>query len=211
MHRSSLPAVVVVVVVVVLLATSALTGCGKPNVASIRVRRENQDLRNKLAELERIEQAHLAQIRMLESNATTVPSLPSERLSTLFTTHGLRFGRLTGGADLETNTPGHDGLKVYVVPTDGRGEPIKAAGSFVVEAFDLAKGEGYRIGRWEYPLEQAAKNWFGQAMLYTYVLTAPWQEQRPEHEDLTIRVTFTDALTGRTFTEQKVVKANLPR
>jgi hypothetical protein len=206
MNRLPIAAVVVVV------AAAALGGCGSPNVASIKVRRENQDLRNTVAELERREQAHLAQIRALESNATTVPSLPTERLNTLFTTHGLKFGRLTGGADLDKNTPGHDGLKIYVVPTDGRGEPIKAAGSFVVECFDLAKGDGHRVGRWEYPLDQAEKNWYGQAMLYTYMLTAPWPDgRRPEHEDLTIRVTFTDALTGRTFTEQKVVKANLAR
>src|SRR5687768_7991027 len=196
-------------VVVVIIATALVSGCGSPNVASIKVRRENQDLRNKVAELERREQAHLAQIRAMESNATTVPSLPTERLNTLFTTHGLRFGRLTGAADLDPKSPGNDGLKIYVVPTDGQGQPIKAAGSFVVEAFDLAKGENNHLGRWEYPLDQAAKNWFGQAMLYTYVLPASWQQQRPEHEDVTIRVTFTDALTGRQFSEQKVVKADL--
>ncbi|MEA2707609.1 MAG: hypothetical protein QOF78_210 [Phycisphaerales bacterium] len=198
-------------VVFVVIASTLVSGCGKPNVASIPVRRENQALRTKLAELERREQGHLAHIRSLESKATTVPSLPNERLDTLFTAHGLKFGRLTGGADLDKNSPGDDGLKIYVVPTDGRGDPIKAAGSFVVEAFDLANGENNRIGRWEYPLEQAEKNWFGQAMMYTYVLPAPWQQQRPAHDELTVRVTFTDALTGRTITGQKVVKANLVR
>jgi outer membrane murein-binding lipoprotein Lpp len=198
--------------VVVVTATALLSGCGKPNVASISVRRENQDLRNKVAELERREQAHLAQIRAMESRATTVPSLPNERLDTLFTAHGLRFGRLTGGADLDPKQPGEEGLKIYVVPTDGQGQPLKAAGSFVVEAFDLARGDNARIARWEFPLDQAAKNWFGQAMLYTYVLPAPWpQQQRPANPDVTVRVTFTDALTGRTFTDQKVVKVNPAR
>jgi hypothetical protein len=203
MQRLSIAPIVVVVVIVgnALL----LSGCGSPNVASIKVRRENQDLRNKIAELERREQGHLAQIRALESNATTIPTLGNERLSTLFTTHGLRFGRLTGGADLDEDSPGEDGLKIYIVPTDGQGQPLKAAGSFVVEAFDLAKGDNHRIGHWEYPHDQAAKNWYGQAMLYTYVLPAPWQQQRPEHEGITIRVT----LTGRQFTEQKVVKLRI--
>jgi len=191
------------------VAISVSSGCSKPNIASIAVRKENQELRAKVAELERREQGYLAQIRALESKATTVPTLPTERLNTLFTTHGLKFGRLTGGADLDKNSPGDDGLKIYVVPTDGRGEPIKAAGSFVVEAFDLARGDNHRVGRWEFPLDQAEENWFGQAMLYTYVLPAPWQGQKPQHDELTVRVTFTDALTGRQFTEQKVVKTNL--
>ncbi len=206
MNRLPIAAVVVVTAATALLLSS---GCGSPNVASIAVRRENPTLRNKIAELERLEQGHLAQIRAFESNATTVPSLGNERLATLFTTHGLRFGRLTGGADLDPKQPGDDGLKIYVVPTDAHGQPLKAAGSFVVEAFDLAKGDNARVGRWEYPLDQAAKNWFGQAMLYTYVLPAPWQQQRPEHGELTIRVTFSDALTGRSFTEQKVVKVRV--
>ena len=203
MRNASLAAAVVVIA-----AVCASGGCGKPNVASIQVRKENQELRSRIEELERREQGHLAQIRTLESKATTVPSLPQARLETLFTTHGITFGRLTGGADLDPKQAGDDGLKIYVVPTDAQGQPLKAAGSFVVEAFDLAQAHDNRIGRWEFPLEQAAKNWYGQAMLYTYVLTAPWQDRRPEQAELTVRVTFTDALTGRTFTEQKVVKVN---
>src|SRR3954468_11868228 len=150
MQRFSIASVVVVVVI----TASTLSGCSSPNVASIKVRRENQELRTKVAELERREQAHLAQIRAMESKSTTVPSLPNERIETLFTTHGLRFGRLTGAADLDPKQPGDDGLKIYVVPTDGQGQPIKAAGSFVVECFDLAKGENARVGHWEYPLDQ---------------------------------------------------------
>src|SRR5688572_21382972 len=113
MHHLALASAVVVIV-----AMTLSSGCGGPNQASIKVRKENQDLRHKVAELERREKGHLAQIRALASKATTVPSLPNERLDTLFTTHGLRFGRLTGGADLDPKQPGDDGLKIYVVPTD---------------------------------------------------------------------------------------------
>lgn len=198
-----------VVVAVAVLAGLNLTGCGKPNPANINLRKENQQLRDKLAEVERREQAHVAQISTLESrgsSTTTAPSLTSAQLGKLFTVHGIQFGRLTGAGDLDPKTPGDEGLKVYVVPTDGQSQPLKAAGSFVVEAFDLSKGDNARVGRWEFPLEQAGKNWFGQAMLYTYILPAPWQGQPPQAAELTLRVAFTDALTGRTFSEQKVVR-----
>jgi hypothetical protein len=46
-------------------------------------------------------------------------------------------------------------------------------------------------------------------MLYTYVLKCPF-EQPPAHETLTIRVTFTDALTGRVFTAQREVQFKKP-
>jgi outer membrane murein-binding lipoprotein Lpp len=196
---------------VVVVGGLILIGCGKPNAVNIQLRKENHELRSKLEDLERREKGHASQIRALESRgSTTAPSLSSEHLDRLFTTHGIKLGRLTGPADLDPKTPGNEGLKVYAVPTDAQGQPLKAAGSFVVEAFDLAKGENNRVGRWEFPLDQAEKNWFGQAMLYTYVLSAPWQGQPPQADELTLRVAFTDALTGRTFTEQKVVRLKSP-
>ena len=199
-------------IVVGVLTASALVGCSKPNAGAIATRKQNQELRAKIAELEKREQGHLAQIAALESRSgTTVPSLPTERLGTLFTTHGLKFGRLTAGADFDPKQPGDDGLKIYVAPTDARGEPIKAAGAFAVDVFDLAIGENARVGHWDFPLDQADKNWFGKLTQYGYILPVPWQGQRPQHDELTVRVTFTDALTGRQFTEQKVVKVNLAR
>ena len=192
----------IVAMLVVLVA--AVPGCGKPSSANIALRKENKALRDKVESLERQHNADVASLRA--GGATTVPSLPQTQLEKLFTVHGIEFGRLTGPADWDANAPGDDGLKLYVTPTDNAGQPLKAAGSFVVEAFDLAAGDGRtRVGRWEFPLDDAAKNWFGQATLYTYVLQTPWQT-RPEHPDLTLKVTFTDALTGRSFTEQKVVK-----
>ena len=124
--------------------------------------------------------------------------------------HGLSFGRLTGGADLDRDKPGDEGLKIYVTPVDAAGDDIKAAGSFVVEAFDLKRESEQRIGRWEFVLEDAGKNWYGQALLNTYVLTAPWQTV-PENPNLTVKVTFTDGLTGRVFEAQKQVKVKPPQ
>jgi hypothetical protein len=42
------------------------------------------------------------------------------------------------------------------------------------------------------------------------VLKCPWQGKAPGHDELTVKVTFTDELTGREFTEQKVVRVKLP-
>jgi hypothetical protein len=98
---------------------------------------------------------------------------------------------------------------VYAAPTDDSGQPLKAAGSFVVEAFDLAKGSDNVAGHWEFNVDLARQDWFGQAMLYTYVLTCPLQRS-PEHAELTLKVTFRDELTGREFNVQKVVKVELP-
>jgi hypothetical protein len=41
------------------------------------------------------------------------------------------------------------------------------------------------------------------------VLTCPWQVV-PEHAELTIKITFVDALTGRRFTKQNVIQIQPP-
>ena len=175
-------------------------GCSSPNKANIDQRKQNQQLQGEVDSLKRQHEADAATLRAMEAKSPGVASLPQERINQLFTVHGIQFGKLTGA---DPDDPKK--LKVYVVPTDGEGQQIKAAGSFVVEAFDLSNGDNARVGRWEFPLDQAAKNWYGQAMLYTYVLSCPWQSP-PKHSDITLKVTFTDALTGRAFTAQKSIK-----
>jgi hypothetical protein len=185
-----------------------LAGCTTPDKANILLRKENQELREKVTRLDRTHEADRAIIVSLESSATTLPSLPPDRLDELFTVHGLRIGRLSGGADLNAAKPGDEGLKIYIVPTDQDGEDLKAAGSFKIEAFDLAQKDHRKIGQWDFDLEQSKKNWFGP-LLYSYVLTCPWQTV-PEHSKITVKITFTDALTGRRFQTQRVFDIALP-
>jgi hypothetical protein len=173
------------------------TGCGSPNVASIEVRKQNQDLRDQIELLNRTHEADRATIRGMQNRAGTLPTLPQDRLDKLFTVHGL-----------DRTKPGDEGLKIYAAPTDETGEPIKAAGSFVVEAFDLA-AKPPEIGKWTYDVDAVRKTWLGSLMLNHFVLTAPWQTV-PKHDEITVKVTFRDALTGREFTAQKLVKVRLP-
>jgi hypothetical protein len=197
---------------VCLFLIAQLTGgcASKPSQANIELRRQIQSLDAQVADLNRRHDADAATIRALQQQSGPVqPSLPQERLEKLFTVHGLSFGRLTGGADLDQNKPGDEGVKVYIVPTDDAGQPLKAAGSFVIELFDLNKPGDNLVGRWAFSTEQARQNWFGHALLYTYVLTCPWQNP-PEHRDLTLKATFRDELTGREFSIQKVITVNLP-
>jgi hypothetical protein len=193
------------------VALFLLCGCGGPNKANIVVRKENQELREEIERLKRMHEGDVAMIRALRESrgSATLPALPQDRIEQLFTTHGIQLGRLTGGARLQPTSPGDDALKVYACPTDDDNHPLKAAGSFVVEAFDLNQPENPLIGRWEFPAAEARKNWFGEALLYTYVLTCPLKHP-PAHDQLTVRVSFTDELTGRHYDTQKVVRVTLP-
>ena len=198
------PPLILCAMLVVLVA-----GCGKPSAANIHLRTQNQKLQSQLDDLQRRLYGAQAQIQALESRATTVPVLPAAQLDKLFTTHGLSLGRLTGENDLDLAHPGNEGLKIYVVPIDQHNQPIKAAGTFTVDAFDLANPDHPRIGHWTFPADKAQDNFYSMLTLYTYALPAPWQ-QLPRHSPITVRVRFDDALTGRTFTAEKPVKVDLP-
>ena len=197
-----------------LLVALSVGGCGflfkSPNKANVKLRKQIQGLEGEIARLSQQHQADAATIRGLGERNGTTPVLEPGRLDKLFTTHAIHVGRLTGGADLDPSRPGDEGIKVYVNTLDQTGDMIKSAGSFVVEAFDLADSESPRVGRWEFPVEKAQDNWHSFLMRYEYVLTAPWQQAVPRHPEVTIKVTFTDELTGRKFTEQHVAKVNVP-
>jgi hypothetical protein len=185
-----------------------LNGCAKPSAANIDLRKQNQDLRAEVEQLKLGREGDLATIRSLQEAKGSLPTLPPERLDQLFTTHGLKLGRLSGGARTDPAATSDDALKIYVVPTDQTGDELKAAGSFVVEAFDLASSDSPRVGRWTFDVEAARKCWLGDALLYEYVLPCPL-ERRPAHGELTVRVMFTDALSQRTFEAQKVIHVTI--
>jgi hypothetical protein len=188
-------------------------GCGliggPRNTANIELRKENQALREQVAELERQAEADAAAIRSHESTVGTLPTLPRDRLGKLFTTHDIKLGRLTGGADLDPERPGHEGLKVYVTPVDGDGDQLKAAGAFTVEAFDLARGEGAKVGTWTFDVDAARRQWSSVLNRYNYVLTCPW-ETPPPSGNLHVTVTFVDELTRGTFRKSLDVTAEVP-
>jgi hypothetical protein len=184
-------------------------GCGSPDKANIDLRKKNQTLQNTIDGLRRQHDADLATLRGISTNATTVPSLPQDQISQLFTVAGLKFNRLTGGYHDDSAKRGDTMLKVYVFPADEQGDAIKAAGAFRVELFDLAMGNNPRIGLWDFDLQSSRAAWQGGALLYCYVLNCPWQTP-PTHTKLLARVTFTDALTHRVITLNQPVTVELP-
>jgi hypothetical protein len=196
-----------VLLAVVVPALTAIGCGGSPSGANILLRKQLQQRDDQIHLLKIQHQGDLADLRAHSGPTTT--SLSPDELAKLFTTHGISFGKLTGGSDLDMRKPGDQGLKIYIVPTDGDGQPLKAAGTFTVEAFDLSLPDNNLIGKWNFALNQTRQSWYGAAFLYNYVLTCAWQHV-PTNSQLTVRATFHDELTGREFTEQRIVTVNPP-
>lgn len=191
------------------LACACLTGCSGPSKANIELRKQNQQLNGAIQELQLRHDADVATIRALQTKGGTVEMLPQTRLADLYTVAGLKLGSMTGGYRPDPNQVGDTMVKVYVVPIDQDGDPLKTAGLFHIELFDLALGSNNRIGQWDFDLAAAHKRWFSQFLLYTYAFDCPWQTQ-PIDSKLLLRVTFTDALTQRVFTVDRDITAQLP-
>ena len=185
-------------------------GCGSPSKVNIELRKRIQALEAENAALREQHAADQRVIAGLRDRQGTLPTLPASRLAELFTTHGIQFGRLTGGADLDPSKPGDEGIAVYVVPVDETGDKLKAAGSFDVEAFDLDEPQSPFVGRWHFDVWQARQAWTNVLLEYDYVLMCPWQKVVPRHPNLTVKVRFLDALTQTPFTAQRVVRVNPP-
>ena len=179
-----------------------LAGCRAPNKANIELRKKNQDLQEKVAQLQSSNDQLRGNLRSLEnqSEGNTLPTLPTSRLSELFTVADVTFGRLTG---VDDGAPGRP-LKVYLTPVDGGGDTLKAVGDVTVQAFDLS-ADRPRLGEWKFPADQVKKRWTG-LVIGAYVLTCPWDAgPPPAGTKLTVQVTFVDALTGRTIEAKKDV------
>lgn len=187
-----------------------LFGGSSPDKVNIQLRKDKQGLQDQVAKLQQQVQADQAEIKGLRERSPALPTLPPDRLGRLFTTHGLKLGRLTGGWDKDGRSPGDEGLKVYAAPTDQDGQPLKAAGTFSVEAFDLADKDAPAVGRWAFDLPAAKGAWRGVLMSYEYVLECPWQQAVPRRPELTLKVTFVDELTQTPYSAQQVVTVNPP-
>ena len=185
-------------------------GCGGPSQANMELRKQNQQLHAQIAKLKNDKQSDQNVIQGLRDRVGTLPTLPTTRLAELFTTHSIRFGYLTGPADTDPNKPGAGGLAIYVITADESGDKIKAAGTFDIEAFDLAEPTDPFLGHWHFDLAQSRQAWTNVLLEYDYAFLVPWQKRVPKHADITVKVTFFDELTQTPFTAQRVVHVKLP-
>jgi hypothetical protein len=101
-----------------------------------------------------------------------------------------------------------DTLIVYLKPSDAQADVIKAPGEVDVELWDLNKpGIEAKLGKWQVKPDELKKLWFATLVTINYRLTFDVTGKIEKYDEpLTVKVTFTDHLSGKTFKEQKVIK-----
>jgi hypothetical protein len=123
--------------------------------------------------------------------------------------HNLRSVRITGYTNLYDKD--QDGRKekliVYIQPIDKQGDVVKAPGSVEVQLWDLNNKENEALlGEWTVRPDKLKKLWFSAILGTNYRLTFDVADKVRQFEGpLTVKVKFSDYLTGRTFEEQRVI------
>lgn len=99
-------------------------------------------------------------------------------------------------------------LIVYVKTYDDAGDVVKAAGEINIQLWDLTSDpKEALLGEWDVKAKELKVLWMGMMMTDYYRLPYKIPELLNDRQtELTLKVKFTDYLTGKIFEEQKVLK-----
>jgi hypothetical protein len=99
-------------------------------------------------------------------------------------------------------------LIVYIKPIDDNGDTLKAPGAVDVQLWDLNKEpENALIAKWRVEPGELKELWFATLLASNYRLSFDVAGKIDDFtEPLTVKVAFTDPLTGRVLNKQYMIK-----
>jgi len=210
-YRNSRPTARCSAVVPVLLCSCALmhfvAGCEnagrKPSLTEEinTLRREKKDLARQI-EKSKLENKDLKkQIRVLSGLPTEV------KPENLYRLQRIKITKYTGFYDKDKDGK-KEKLIVYIQPLDEDGDIIKAVGAVDVRLQDPNENKDQApLGQWHVEPNQLKKLWFAGFISTNYKLTFDVADKiEGLKEPLTVKVTFTDYLTGNVFNEEKLIR-----
>jgi cell division protein FtsB len=192
----------------ILIFFTLVTGCAKPEekesiaVQIEQLTQEKSELQKQIEQSEKENEQLKQQIQVLSGLPENV------KLENLNRLENIKIGRYTGFFDKDDDGK-KEKLIVYVQPTDQQGDALKAIGTAEVQLWDLNKTNGQAmLGQWKVEPDELKKLWFETLVSIYYRLTFDVADiVESLEESPTVKVTFTDYLTGKVFNEQKVIKA----
>jgi len=185
-----------------------VTGCSNPDeTGSIGVQIEQ--LTQEKTQLQKQLEQSQKENEQLKQQVQVLSGLPeSVKLENLNLLENIKIGRYTGFFDKDKDGR-KEKLIVYIQPTDEQGNALKAVGAAEVQLWNLNKTSGQAmLGQWKIEPDELKKLWFETLVSIYYRLTFDVADIIDSlQEPPTVKVTFTDYLTGKVFNEQKVIKA----
>ena len=186
---------------------AAAAGCESTDGQKIPPAKQIQTLKQEKKQLARQIEQSKAEAEQLKKQIQILSDLPPEaRFENLYHLQKTKITRYTNLYDKDKDGK-KEKLIVYIQPIDEEGDIVKATGAVDVQLWDLNKENGQALlGQWQVKPDELKKLWFA-TLITNYRLTFDVADKiTGDEEALTVKVTFTDYLTGKVFTEQKVIK-----
>ncbi|MHC4468838.1 MAG: hypothetical protein ACYSUS_06625, partial [Planctomycetota bacterium] len=189
--------------IIVIALAMILVGCGSKTQRPWGTLKECEQENTKL----------LAQIQTLESNNTelteqvnTLSTLDAAaRLEALETLKKIRIGKRTGFYDKDDDGV-QETLVVYLEPLDTAQDYIKAIGKVKIQLWDLdATSNEAKPAEWTLEPAELHPTWGGTIFAGYYRIKIPLENFSDQKKDYTLKVAFTDYLSGKVLSDQKVI------
>ena len=188
----------------------SIAGCESADSRETPLSEQIENLRQEKFQLTRQLEQTQTENEQLKKRLNVLSCLPDEvKPENIYRLQRVKIGRFTNLYDKDKDGT-KEKLIVYIQPIDEDGDIIKAAGAVDVQLWDLNRKDGQALlGQWHVEANQLKKLWFATLITINYRLTFDIADKIDKFESaaggLTVKVTFTDHLTGRAFEEQKVI------
>lgn len=193
-----------------MMMAGLLPGCDAGSERMHPLEMKARDLERQKAELtEQLEQCRI-RTEQLKAQVRALSGLPEEKRENFYSLRSVKITGLTNFYDKDGDGV-REAMVVYIKPVDQTGDIIKAAGTVHVQLWNLNEPSGQALlGDWQIQPAELQKLWFdtlvaaSYRMVFDAALTAEVRAQ-----PLTVKVTFTDYLTGEVFIDQQVIKPSI--
>ena len=145
-----------------------------------------------------------AEKKQLKEQMQVLTGIRAEvKLEDLYTLQKVGIHRYSGFYDKDEDGK-KEKLIVYIQPMDRQGDIIKVPAAVDVQ---LENWNGKRLGQWHVGVNELKKHWFSTLIKGNYRLMFDIADKVDDFtEPFTVKVTFTDYLTGRVFKQQRAIK-----
>ena len=184
-------------------------GCEDAETGSSTNWDRDKQLRQQVNDLEAKVEKLQDRNRRLQEQVVVLSNLPSDTdandIDEMYGLKKLEIARRTGLYDKN-----NDGIKekliVYLRPVDSDGDAVKTVGSVRVELWDLnQKPQKALLAKWSIGPLELKKLWLSGVLTHYYHLSLDVGKQIDEKKELTVKVSFTDYITGQVLTAQKTI------
>ena len=186
-----------------------VAGCENANSIRTPLVEQIGNLTEQKKQLENQLEQTRAENKQLTKQMHVLSGLPEEvKGDNLYRLEKIKIGKYTGFFDKDDDGT-KEKLIVYIQPIDEEGDIIKGTGAVDVQLWDLDSTEANQalLGQWHVEPGELKKLWFATLVTTNYRLTFDIADKvKSFDEPLTVKVTFTDYLSGKVFKEQKVIK-----